>query len=57
MRQTGEGSKTKETRTRKGGRVVIVVCRLLNVSATSECISGTDLLNFVCCHTEIEVAD
>ena len=32
-------------------------CCLLNVPATCECISGTDLLNFTCCHTEIEVAD
>ena len=32
-------------------------CWLLNVPATCECISGTDLLNFDCCHTEIEVAD
>ena len=30
---------------------------LLNVPAANECISGTDLLNFTCCHTEIEVAD
>ena len=30
------------------------VCWLLNVPATCECISGTDLLNFMCCHTEIE---
>ena len=31
---------------------------LLNVPATCECISGTDLLRqFTCCHTEIEVAD
>ena len=29
---------------------------LLNVPATCECISGTDLLNLTCCHTEIEVA-
>ena len=37
--------------------IVVVVCCLLNVQATCECISGTDLLNFTCCHTEIEVAD
>ena len=30
---------------------------LLNVPATCERISGTDLLNYACCHTEIEVAD
>ena len=30
---------------------------LLNVPATCECISGTYLLNFTCCHTEIEVVD
>ena len=35
----------------------IVVCWLLNVPATCECISGTDLFNFTCCHTEVEVAD
>ena len=34
-----------------------VVCLLLNVPATCECISATDLLNFMCCHTEIEAAD
>ena len=33
------------------------VCWLLNVPATYVCISGTDLLNFTCCHTEIAVAD
>ena len=33
------------------------VCWLLNVPATCECISGTDLLNFTCCKPEIEVAD
>ena len=32
-------------------------CWLLNVPATCECISGTNLHNFTCCHTEIEVAD
>ena len=36
---------------------VVVVCWLLNVPATCKCISGTDLLNFTCCHNEIEVAD
>ena len=30
---------------------------LLNAPATCECISGTDLLNFKCCHTEVEFAD
>ena len=30
---------------------------LLNVPATCKCISGTDLHNFMCCHTEIEAAD
>ena len=31
---------------------------LLNVPATCECISGTDLhRQFTCCHTEIEAAD
>ena len=35
----------------------LVAC-LLNVPATCECISGTDLLsNFTCCHTEIKAAD
>ena len=33
------------------------VCWLLNVRATCECISGTDLLSFMCYHTETEVAD
>ena len=34
------------------------VCWLLNVPATCyKCISGTDLHNFTCCHTEIEAAD
>ena len=34
------------------------VCWLVaDVPATCECISGTDLLNFMCCHTEIDVAD
>ena len=37
--------------------LVFVVGWLLNVPATCECISGTDLLNFTRCHTEIEVAD
>ena len=35
----------------------LFVCWLLNVPATCECISSTDLLNFMCCHTEIDVAD
>ena len=36
----------------------ILVCWLLNVPATGECISWMDLLRqFTCCHTEIEVAD
>ena len=30
---------------------------LLNVSATCEYISGTDLLNLTCCYTDIEVTD
>ena len=30
---------------------------LLSVPATCYCISETDLLHFMCCHTEIEVAD
>ena len=30
---------------------------LLNDPATCESISGTDLLNFTCCHTETEAAD
>ena len=38
--------------------VCLLVGWLLNVPATCECISGTDLLRqFTCCHTEIEVAD
>ena len=35
----------------------VVCCWLLNVPATCECISGTDLLSFTCCHTEIEAAN
>ena len=35
----------------------LLVGWLLNVLATCQCISGTDLLNVTCCHTEIEVAD
>ena len=36
----------------------LFVSWLLNVPATCQCISGTDLLrHFTCCHTEIEVAD
>ena len=31
------------------------VCWLLNVPATCRCISRTDLLNFTCCHSEIDV--
>ena len=34
-----------------------IVCWLLNVPETCSCISGMDVLNFTCCHTEIEVAD
>ena len=30
-----------------------IVGWLLNVPATCECISGTDLHNFTCCHTEM----
>ena len=37
--------------------VCLFVGWLLNVPATCECISGTDLLNFTCYHTDIEVAD
>ena len=40
-----------------GFSVWLVGWLLVNVPATCECISGTDLLNFTCCHTEIEVAD
>ena len=41
---------------RRGGG--LLVCWLLNVPATCECISGTDLpRHFTCCHTEKEVAD
>ena len=35
------------------GVCLFVVC----LSATCEYISGTDLHNFTCCHSEIEVAD
>ena len=41
---------------RRGGGGV-VVCWLLDVPVTGECISGTGLLNFTCCHTEMEAAD
>ena len=30
---------------------------LLNIPATCECISGMNLLNFMCCHSEKDVAD
>ena len=41
-----------------GGGREISVCWLLNVPATCEYISGTELLrHFTCCHTEIKVAD
>ena len=35
----------------------LLVGWLLNVPATCESISGTDLLNFTCCHAKIEIAD
>ena len=41
----------------------LCICRgwlvgwLLNVPATCQCTSRTDLLTCTCCHTEIEVAD
>ena len=39
--------------TRSGGPPPDQFCFwLLNVPATCECISRTDLLNFTCCHTE-----
>ena len=44
------------TTTSTGKENDLVAC-LLNVPAICECISGTDLLNFTCCHTETEVAD
>ena len=43
--------------THVNSKVCLLVGWLLNVPATCECISGTDLLNFTCCQTEIEVAD
>ena len=36
--------------------LLLFVDWLLNIPATCECISGTDLLNLTCCHTEKEVA-
>ena len=41
----------------EGGVVCLLVACLLDVPATCQCISGTDLFNCTCCHTEIEVAD
>ena len=38
-------------------KMMMFVSWLLNVPATCQCISGTDLLMFSCCHTETEVAD
>ena len=46
----------KQSSNRNGGGGIVVVGWLLNVPATGQCISGTDLLNFMRCHTEIEVA-
>ena len=46
-----------EMRERERERERELVGWLLNVPVTCECISGTDLHNFTCCHTEIEVAD
>ena len=43
-----------------GAQEVIKICALvgcINVPATCLCISGTDLLNFTCCHTGTEIAD
>ena len=39
------------------GGGAVVVGWLLNVHATCWFISGTDLLHFTCCYTEIEIAD
>ena len=36
--------------------MMLFVGWLLNIPATGECISGMDLHNFTCCHTETEVA-
>ena len=35
----------------------LLVFWALNIPATCTCLSGTDLLNSTCCHTETEVAD
>ena len=41
----GGGEREREVERERGGRVVVVVVGwLLNVPATCECISGTDLL-------------
>ena len=50
-----ERQRRRETDTEK--EEVVAVCCVLNVPATCECISGTDFLNFTCCHTEKEVED
>ena len=47
------GALTIET----GMMIQLFVGWLLNVPASCECISGMDLLNFTCCHTETEAAD
>ena len=48
----------KRTKRKEKREVCLLVGWLLNVPATCECISGTDLLgHFTCCHTEIEIAD
>ena len=59
--QTKYFGKSKEPKqsflSQKSHCVTCDVCWLPNVPATFKCISGSDLLNFTCCHTEIEVAD
>ena len=49
--------KRKMTKKKRPRRKEEFVCWLLNVPATCECISGTDLLKFTCYHIEIQVAD
>ena len=59
-KKESQKGKKKKKEGRKGRDGVVVVCWLLNVPATCQCISGTDLLRqfyVLPLPTEIEVAD
>ena len=48
----------QESQCSSGGIILQEIVCLLNVAATRECISGSDLhRQFTCCHTQIEVTD